>query len=170
MTSETSLSVAVVAEALRCTSHIVERDIRAKYVVADLSLRGWSVTSAAARPATDPAGLDDDALLDAIESVYISSSDTGHMTTTEAMAIAAAIRARLSVADGPGPEERPDLEAVYAVVFSNYEPAETDSLWRDKAKAEARADELNSGKTTGWDVVKWTLSDAALSAEETGRS
>ena len=43
-----------------------------------------------------PAGLDDDALLDAIDSVYISSSDTGHLTTSEAMAIASAVRAASS--------------------------------------------------------------------------
>ena len=47
------------------------------------------------------AGLDDDALLDAIDSVYISSSDTGHLTTSEAMAIASAVRAALATAPAP---------------------------------------------------------------------
>ncbi len=42
---------------------------------------------------------------------------------------------------------------VYAVVFSNYEPAEVNSLWWSKAKAAKRAEELGDM----WEVVRWTV-------------
>lgn len=42
---------------------------------------------------------------------------------------------------------------VWAVVFSNYEPPEVDSLWTTEARAEERAEELGAGwGVTGWDV------------------
>lgn len=49
---------------------------------------------------------------------------------------------------------------VYAVQFSNYDPAEINSLWLDKEKAEARVEELSTGQGEGgwgWDVVEWKL-------------
>lgn len=50
---------------------------------------------------------------------------------------------------------------VYAVVFSNYYPAEVDSLWRRRGDAEARAEELNaSSDTRGWDVSEWDVEGA----------
>jgi len=45
------------------------------------------------------------------------------------------------------------LGTVYAVVYSNYSPAEMDSLWRLREKAEARARELGSP----WAVEMWTV-------------
>jgi hypothetical protein len=35
--------VSVLQEVLRVTSHISERDVRAKYIVTDLGLRGWAI-------------------------------------------------------------------------------------------------------------------------------
>ena len=43
---------------------------------------------------------------------------------------------------------------IWAVIFSNYEPTETDSLWTTKERAEERADELGDG----WRVVAWAVS------------
>lgn len=42
---------------------------------------------------------------------------------------------------------------VYAVVFSNYEPTEVDSLWRTQESADKRADELDGD----WRVVPWRV-------------
>jgi hypothetical protein len=42
---------------------------------------------------------------------------------------------------------------VYAVVFSNYEPTEVDSLWASMELAERRATKLGSG----WEAVEWTV-------------
>lgn len=41
---------------------------------------------------------------------------------------------------------------VYAVVFSNYEPPEVDSLWVSQELAELRRDELSDQGRSGWDV------------------
>lgn len=44
---------------------------------------------------------------------------------------------------------------VWAVIFSNYEPVETDSLWTTEERAEERAEELGDG----WRVVSWLVSE-----------
>ena len=44
--------------------------------------------------------------------------------------------------------------SVWAVQFSNYDPAEIDSLWTSKRKAKKRADELGGG----YDVVRFPIS------------
>lgn len=42
---------------------------------------------------------------------------------------------------------------VYAVVFSNYEPAEVESLWETMEDAEARASALGSP----WEAQEWDV-------------
>lgn len=42
------------------------------------------------------------------------------------------------------------VPVVWAVVFSNYEPAEVDSLWAVEELAETRAGQLDHG----WEVVR----------------
>lgn len=42
---------------------------------------------------------------------------------------------------------------VWAVVYSNYEPAEVDSLWATQELAEKRAAKLEGM----WDVTEWTV-------------
>jgi hypothetical protein len=41
----------------------------------------------------------------------------------------------------------------WAVVFSNYEPAEVDMLFATRALAEERAEKLGDG----WDVQRWAI-------------
>lgn len=45
--------------------------------------------------------------------------------------------------------------SVWAVVFSNYEPAEVDSLWTTEDRARERADELGDG----WTVTEWEVGE-----------
>jgi hypothetical protein len=46
---------------------------------------------------------------------------------------------------------------VYVVKFSNYHPAEIDSIWSTKENALARADELNAFAGGDWRVEEWPL-------------
>ena len=48
---------------------------------------------------------------------------------------------------------------VFVVVFSNYHPAEVDSIWSTYEKAEARARELNDTGISGcgWGVDEWRV-------------
>lgn len=46
---------------------------------------------------------------------------------------------------------------VFVVVFSNYSPAEVDSIWTTEALAQARVDELNDNM---WQVEEWTVRDS----------
>jgi hypothetical protein len=47
---------------------------------------------------------------------------------------------------------------VYAVKYSNYEPAEVDSLFLHRADAEAHAERLNErSDTDAWEVVEWVV-------------
>lgn len=45
---------------------------------------------------------------------------------------------------------------VWAVVFSNYDPPELDTLWNSEAAAKARVDKLNGD----WNVVEMTVHEA----------
>lgn len=51
---------------------------------------------------------------------------------------------------------------VYAVVYSNYEPAEVDSLWMTRELAERRADELDSG----WTVTPMSVGEQHIPEEK----
>ena len=42
---------------------------------------------------------------------------------------------------------------IYVVAYSNYVPAEVDSLWYTEAKADKRAEELGDP----WEVSKWQI-------------
>lgn len=44
---------------------------------------------------------------------------------------------------------------VWAVVYSNYFPAEVDSLWKTKEKAEERAEELQGE----WHAQEWEVGE-----------
>jgi hypothetical protein len=47
---------------------------------------------------------------------------------------------------------------IYAVVYSNYEPAEVDSLWEAEEDADRRCEQCNAKSDTGmWKVVPWTV-------------
>lgn len=47
---------------------------------------------------------------------------------------------------------------VWVVVYSNYEPAEVDSLWTTEAEAAKRRDELNATSNTGmWESEPWVV-------------
>ncbi len=48
----------------------------------------------------------------------------------------------------------PELVFVWAVVYSNYEPTEVDSLWSTEALARRCMDEK---KEHGWNVVRWRV-------------
>jgi hypothetical protein len=50
---------------------------------------------------------------------------------------------------------------VYAVVYSNYSPAEIDSLWARREDAEAHAESLDGP----WDVQEWTVRSVLTSGE-----
>lgn len=50
---------------------------------------------------------------------------------------------------------------VYAVVFSNYEPSEVDSLWVSEKLAQSRADELDGH----WNVERMLVRDKPISKE-----
>jgi len=43
----------------------------------------------------------------------------------------------------------------WVVVFSNYYPAEVDSIWKTKELAEQKADELQGD----WHVQEWTVQE-----------
>lgn len=45
---------------------------------------------------------------------------------------------------------------VWAVIFSNYEPTEVDSIWSTKERAEERAEELDDGM---WRVIAWEVQE-----------
>lgn len=51
---------------------------------------------------------------------------------------------------------------VYAVIFSNYEPSEVDSLWASKELAQARADELDGY----WRVVPMSVGEQHIPGEK----
>ncbi len=42
---------------------------------------------------------------------------------------------------------------IYVVAYSNYQPAEVDSVWFSEAKAKMRAEELGDP----WEVAKWKI-------------
>ena len=56
-------------------------------------------------------------------------------------------------------EAQGQVFVVFAVVYSNYEPAEVDSLHLKQENAQKRADELNSAKdATGmWGISAWEV-------------
>lgn len=59
----------------------------------------------------------------------------------------------------------PELEVVYVVVFSNYDPAEVGGIFRIKANAEKRAEKLNEGaEWQAWEVQEWRLEDAEVTS------
>lgn len=45
------------------------------------------------------------------------------------------------------------VQVVYAVIYGNYEPAEVDSLWSTRERADERAAELGEG----WTTVNWQV-------------
>lgn len=51
------------------------------------------------------------------------------------------------------PAPQPAPFPVWAVVFSNYDPAEVDSLWSTPERAEAEAD----AKGGAWHVQRWLV-------------
>lgn len=49
---------------------------------------------------------------------------------------------------------------VFAVVYSNYDPAEVDSLWTTETEANKRRAELNAETDTGiWKVTPWLVQE-----------
>jgi hypothetical protein len=46
---------------------------------------------------------------------------------------------------------------VWAVVFSNYEPAEVAALYDNEAAADAHADALDDRDGGGWRVARWSV-------------
>lgn len=49
------------------------------------------------------------------------------------------------------------MSEVWAVVFSNYSPAEIDSLWTTEEEASKRRDELNEKSSGMWQVAPMSL-------------
>lgn len=48
---------------------------------------------------------------------------------------------------------------VWVVMYSNYDPAEVDSIWATKERAEERARILNVESTLPWKAVEWEVDE-----------
>lgn len=61
----------------------------------------------------------------------------------------------VAAASGTTPDGASNLSGVWAVVYGNYDPPETDSLWTTEEEATKRAGELNeSGDSGMWEVQR----------------